>query len=274
MNSIAIHGLPRSGTSWLGEIFNSCPDLVYKFQPLFSYAFKSYLTPSSTASDIEDFFHLISKREDSFLDQREAREAGKKPRFQKSETPQHVAYKEVRYHQILPNMLRQSPETKLVLITRNPLAVIHSWLNAPREFRRDLGWQVLDEWRYAIKKNLNRPEEYNGFERWKEATSMFVFLAAQYPNQVTLCRYEELASNPLEQTRKLFDFCGLRFTEQTTNFLNQSSGQKDPDGYSVYRSKTDIHRWRDQLDSSIVLAVQTDLADSPLRAFLGIDDVD
>ena len=43
MKRIGLHGVPRSGTSWLGNIFNSSPDLTYKHQPLYSYAFKNYL---------------------------------------------------------------------------------------------------------------------------------------------------------------------------------------------------------------------------------------
>ena len=39
---ISIHGVPRSGTSWLGQILDSSPKVRYKFQPLFSYAFKKY----------------------------------------------------------------------------------------------------------------------------------------------------------------------------------------------------------------------------------------
>ena len=44
---VAIHGVPRSGTSWIGEIINSSPNVLYKFQPLFSYALKDFLTTFS-----------------------------------------------------------------------------------------------------------------------------------------------------------------------------------------------------------------------------------
>ena len=44
---VAIHGVPRSGTTWLGSIFDSSPNVIYRNQPLFSYAFKSYLSEHS-----------------------------------------------------------------------------------------------------------------------------------------------------------------------------------------------------------------------------------
>ena len=40
MTPVFAFGVPRSGTSWFGELFNSSPRVAYRFQPLFSYAFK------------------------------------------------------------------------------------------------------------------------------------------------------------------------------------------------------------------------------------------
>ena len=45
---VAIHGPPRSGTTWIGEIVNSSPRTIVKYQPLFSYALKDYLSPGSS----------------------------------------------------------------------------------------------------------------------------------------------------------------------------------------------------------------------------------
>ena len=36
---VGVHGVPRSGTSWLGQILNASKKVNFKFQPLFSYAF-------------------------------------------------------------------------------------------------------------------------------------------------------------------------------------------------------------------------------------------
>jgi hypothetical protein len=43
-DSIAvISGAARSGTSWLGQILDSSPDVAYRFQPFFAYAFKNFV---------------------------------------------------------------------------------------------------------------------------------------------------------------------------------------------------------------------------------------
>ena len=61
--------------------------------------------------------------------------------------------------------MRTSEEIKIILLVRNPLAVLASWLNAPREFRKDLGWKELEEWRFATAKNQDRQEEFYGYEK-------------------------------------------------------------------------------------------------------------
>ena len=43
-------GVARSGTSWLGQIFDSSPEVRYSFQPLFSYEFKNRVNENVTTS--------------------------------------------------------------------------------------------------------------------------------------------------------------------------------------------------------------------------------
>src|SRR5690606_23644306 len=123
---VAIHSVPRSGSTWLGSIFDSHPNVVYKHQPLFSYAFKDFLKPDSNSGQIDTFFRNISTSQDDFLDQVVGKRQGLIPSFQKG-TPLMVVYKEVRYHHILRNMLEQSKSIKVVGLIRNPLAALYSW---------------------------------------------------------------------------------------------------------------------------------------------------
>ena len=81
---IVIAGVPRSGTSWLGEIINSSPDVAYRFQPLFSYAFKDAVNADSSKKEYESFFKGIYRSLDPFLLQTDKRTAGLYPTFEKS----------------------------------------------------------------------------------------------------------------------------------------------------------------------------------------------
>ena len=268
LTKIAIHGVPRSGTSWLGEIFNSSPNTIYKFQPLFSYALKDFLCPQSSKEDIDKFFELLSGHTaDDFIDQKEKREKHVLPSFSQR-TPTHLVYKEVRYHHILANLLQKTSDLLLIAIVRDPLAVINSWLNAPREFRADQGWKASEEWRFAPKKNQDKPEEFNGYEKWKEATNIFLKLSKDFPDRAYLVRYEDLATSPLLETEKLFSFCKIPLTDQTRNFILESQSKNNPDTYSVFRNSENI-KFRDyNLDQSIIDFIKNDLTGSALERFI------
>ena len=68
-NIIWLTGMPRSGTTWLSQIFASHPDIRVKFCPLFSYAFKNVLDETATPEDWQEFFSKVFVTEDEFMDQ-------------------------------------------------------------------------------------------------------------------------------------------------------------------------------------------------------------
>lgn len=267
LKQIAIHGVPRSGTSWVGEILNSSPFTIYKYQPLFSYALKDYLTPASSPERIQSFFHLLAETSDEFMDRLPERRQGKLPVFSK-QAPTHVVYKEVRYHHILENLLGNSPDTRLVAVIRNPLAVIGSWASAPREFRIDQGWVLSREWRHAELKNGGRPEEYFGFEKWKEATRLFLRLESQFPGQVYVLRYESLVQSPAAEVDRVFGFCGLELSGQTSEFLAESTRSENSDTYSVYRAGNTTEKWKTVLSKEIADSIVRETRAAELGQFL------
>lgn len=257
MQRVAIHSVPRSGSTWLGSIFDSHPNTIYKMQPLFSYAFKDRLSSKSTSEDIDRFFSELEKSEDDFLDQIEGKKSGIIPLFKK-EVPTAIVYKEVRYHHILQNLLEKDKSIKVVGLIRNPFSTILSWLKAPKEFRAELGWKIEDEWENAPKKNLNRIEEFNGFEKWKEVTKLFIFLQKKYPKQFYLVEYEKLLADKKKEITKLFDFCNLELNSQTIDFLKESSSTNNEDAYTVFKMKKTDNSWEKELPQFIIDEIKTD----------------
>lgn len=268
MNKIAIHSVPRSGSTWLGEIFNSHPEVIYKYQPLFSYAFKDRLTPYSSIEDINLFFEEIAESDDDFLNQSEARENGKMPIFKKNSKKKYTIYKEVRYNHILENLLQKDKNIRIVGLIRNPMAVIYSWLNAPKEFRKELGWVESEEWRFANKKNLNKPEEYNGFEKWKEVANLFIRLEKTYPEQFKIISYSELLKDTLKVVSEAFSFCDIPLTDETMQFINKSKTTENIDPYSVYKTKEIDNSWQNGLDFKIASMINEDLKGTILEKYL------
>ncbi|MDF1594396.1 MAG: sulfotransferase, partial [Desulfobacterales bacterium] len=165
MDKIAIFGVPRSGTTWLSQIFNSHPGVALRFQPLFSYGHKGRLSEYSSAMEIRKFFKEILFTQDPFALMTTEFQKNY-PTFEKSEKPTHIVFKETRYLHIIENMLNICSEIKIIGIVRNPLSVLASWVRAPKEFNKE--WDINREWLYAPSKNQNRPEEFYGFDKWKE----------------------------------------------------------------------------------------------------------
>ncbi|MFC4721183.1 sulfotransferase domain-containing protein [Geojedonia litorea] len=267
MYKIAIHSVPRSGSTWLGTIFNSHPNVSFRYQPLFSYAFKDYLHLNSTTADIDSFFDAIKESDDAFINQLENIQDGRVPKFQKDTRVTHSCYKEVRYHHLLENMLKQSADLKLILLIRNPLAVLYSWSRAPKEFKAEEGWLLEEEWLSAAKKNLNRAEEYNGYLKWKESALLFQNLKSNYPNQVFLLNYQELLKNTSLMIHRLFRFVDLTMHEQTLQFIKDSQTIHQSDAYSVFKKRITDEDWK-ELPSTIIDTIKNDLKSTSLELYL------
>lgn len=221
---IALYGVPRSGTSWLGEIIDSCPDTAYRFQPLFSYRFKNRITTESSTEDLEQFFmELYDEDTDDFLNQTDQRKKGLYPLFSyKKINPSILAYKETRYLYTVPLLLQRYENIKIAGIVRNPYDVMESWMNAPLEYKP--GWDIEQEWGFAASKNEYRPENYFGYYKWKEWIKLSADMKKQYPDRFMIIRYEDLLEDAQGISKKLFRFLQIPFTEQTEEFIKDSQG--------------------------------------------------
>ena len=258
MQRIAIHSVPRSGSTWLGSIIDSNPKVKFRMQPLFSYAFKDYLNEYSTKERIGNFFKEIANSKDSFICQEEEKKRGLIPKFEKSENFTHICYKEVRYHHILENLLHRGSQIKIICLVRNPFSVIHSWSKAPKEFRNDLGWSLEEQWQNAPLKNQNKPEEFNGYEKWKEAAFLFLNLKKEFPKRVCIVQYEKLLQEPISEVERIFLFSGLNFHQQTVDFIRSSTSTNHEDAYSVFKKKEQDDAWKTQLPQYIIREIKDD----------------
>lgn len=267
LHKVAIHGVPRSGTSWLGSILDSSSNVVYRHQPLFSFAFKSFLDENATKEMIDEFFQLIAKCDDDFLLQKEGKQKKLIPSFVKS-IPTHIIYKEARYHHIIENMMLKDDSVKVLGIVRNPKSVIASWVEAPKEFDMEK-WAILEEWENAPSKNNNFKEEFYGYQKWKEVVELFLHLKEEYPDRFYLVEYSQILQNTEEEVKCIFDFLKLNFGIQTLNFLKK--GQKidlSREAYSVFRVNQSDDKWKTSLPKEIIQKIDEDLIGTKLEKFL------
>lgn len=235
MKKIIIHSAPRSGSTWLSNIFNSAPSVTYKCQPLFCYDFKGALSENSNQCTIEKFFNDIYHSKNRYLNQLDEIDKGNIPTFKKSKKTTHIVYKETRYHYILDNLLQKS-DAHLIGLIRNPLTQLASFIKAPSEFKE--GWKISEEWKYAPKKNEGNRENYFGYKKWKEIAELFNYLHKKYTDKrVTLITYNELLNDPLSLTRTLFSKLDIPLGDQTKLFIKKSTSTNHHEPYSVFRNK-------------------------------------
>jgi hypothetical protein len=262
---IAIFSVPRSGTSWLGQIFNSSPHVIYRFQPLFSFAFKDFLSDHSSSTEIMDFYEKLKDTQDSFVLQTKTVGGSAGFSFSK-ERATHLVWKEVRYLHVIENLLHNS-DTRIIGLARHPCGVINSWLRAPREFNKE--WDPETEWRLADKKNQGRIEEYNGYEKWKACMRLYIALVERYKDKFIITRYEDLSVDPLREVARLFNFAGLDFTKQTSDFIKLSTSVMSNDPYGVMRKEQDAYAWRTQLNTVVASQILSDPEFIQLNAYFG-----
>lgn len=264
LKKIAIFSVPRSGSSWLGQIFNSHEDVSFRMQPLFSYSHKSALNKNSTDLEIHKFFEEIYKTSDDFVLMRT--EITKNyPNFSKSKKSTHIIMKETRYLNIIENILRKCPDVKIIGLVRNPFSTIASWIKAPKEFSKD--WDIEEEWYFAPKKNQNKDEEFFGFYQWKKTALNFLEYEKLFPNNFNLIDYKFLNNHTELAIEKLFKFSQLNFSKNTKKFIQASKSRFDYDSYSVYRSNSNDDEWESFLPNSIIKKIRSEISKSPLERF-------
>jgi hypothetical protein len=247
MQNVAIFGVPRSGTSWLGQIFNSSPNVIYRYQPIFAYSFEDTLSANSSSKDIRGFHKGLLATDDDFVCQKKNISGNDVPQFSKGKAT-HLVWKEVRYLNIIEDLIQQS-SIKIIGIFRHPCGILKSWMQAPKEFDSD--WDIEEEWRYAQKKNSS-DDEFYGYERWVQASQMFIKLRESYPEQFFTVSYEALLSDLNGQVTSLFDFTNIPITKHTLSFLQKSTTESSNDPYGVYRKGKTGDEWKKELPSDII----------------------
>ena len=262
--TIYIGGVARSGTSWIGQIINSCLNVRYRFQPFFSYEFKNVISEESSEKEITDLFKNIYETNSLFLTQEDKVKKGIYPNFKK-ENENILVFKENRYQSFIEPILRKVPSTFFVGVIRNPNATLYSWTQNEKEF--PLGSDIIKEWRFGNCKNTGN-EDYFGYYKWKEVANLYLDLKEKYPDRVYLIHYDSFIKNLNFEVKMLYDFLGLNIDVQTYNFINTSSKRNDTSYYSVFKGAKNKNEWKEKLPQYIIDEINQDLKSTRLEKFL------
>ena len=121
---ILICGMPRSGTSWVGQIFDSSPTVAFRMEPLFAYQFKNKINSKSSRKNIAKFFTEVYLSDDDFINQKENRDKGVYCSYIKDPEPEFLVVKTTRHHHLLERYLNSIDYIEIISIIRHPCAVV------------------------------------------------------------------------------------------------------------------------------------------------------
>jgi hypothetical protein len=261
-----ISGMPRSGTTWLSQIFASAPEVRLKFCPLFSYEFKNALDEHSSGDEWRQLFWDVYNTNSDFLDQEYLRREGLVPTFEdKIKDPRHLVIKSTRFHNLVPNIIERTDNVRFVHIVRHPCDCINSWLNNPREFPSDA--DPLSDWRYGNCRKTG-PGEFWGFDDWKAVNRQALTLQDSYPERFIILRYEDLVRDTKRGIKKLFQELGMIYGQQTDNFINLASSKHDNNKRSVFKRTSLQPEWLEQLHPSIISSCLAEVEGTELEQFI------
>ena len=245
-NIISIHGVPRTGSSWLLSIFNSNNETKCIYQPLFSYSFKNILNETSSNIDFDNFINNIKETDDSFCNMKTNFHTNnginKILDFDKTNIKT-IVMKHVTHHYLIEKMIEWNPNIKIIGLIRNPTQIIESQMNACHE--------NLKDWLNGEDKNNDLKENYFGFNKLMELNNYFIYLKEKYEKNVYLIRYEDLLKNTLEEIRKLFIFCNIKLENSTIEHINISTSIHDKYDYSIFRNKELLINKKNNLNQEI-----------------------
>jgi len=268
--TILIISLPRSGSSWVGEVLGSAGNALYLREPIT----QSYQISGGQL----DFFEVSTKVTPTPKYQRFINDAFiALPAFRRYivNHPQQWSLKDRNQRRLVikeVNLLAldwflNTYHPRVIFLVRHPAAVALSFSN--------LGWTSLqlherfsestfleEQLSAKIKTNANFWEQMGILEG--VALQMAIKILENYPEH-TVVKYEALCANPLEVFRELFEFAELGWDKQIENIILHKSSEKylnskrfGKGAYTTLRSsKNMVDSWRGNISEKNLQLIQS-----------------
>lgn len=237
---IFLFGLPRSGTTLLQRIIGAHPQVATVAEPWILLPLVYITRPHGALAEYRHFL-AATAAEDFIAELRGGRteydaalrdlvlrlygaaSAGKEARYFLDKTP--------RYTLIADDICRMFPDAKMVVLWRNPLAILAS---------------IISTW------------EQGRWRPWRHNVDLFAGLAnltatvSARPERFYVMNYEKLVSEPEPQIRRLFRYLDLDYQSSLLSefvHVDWSGRMGDETGRAAYTSieTSSLDKWRDDL---------------------------
>jgi hypothetical protein len=313
-------GMPRSGTTWLGKIFDSHPDTLYRHEPD-SVRKIDELPPFADVRDTERYRRAITEFVAALPDMRLTKVTTTLPVFPKSyyafpqlllrklniliaklgarflgELPVSdvidyrripdlpVVWKSIESSGRLGVLCRAIERCQAVLILRHPCGYVASVLRGEAQHKFSGSTPSHEDFDMFAKLFETAQARAHGLTlealkvmhpverlawRWAIYYEKAMDDVAELSNCGHVC-YEDVCKEPLAQSRKLFEFTGLAWNDQTEAFIRRSTASENTAYYSIFKDPLkSAYKWKLELageDIDRVLAVVNDTRPGRLYA--------
>ncbi len=258
---MGIFGTGRSGSSWLGSIADSHPQVAYRFEPF--HRLRKYpkihkarqllQSPQLTDADLEQVYQLLlashPKTERPPFFAKDYFTWGKTwmrlparvlkpvhPLFRWMYTPNNrpaLIFKEVTLEKVMTNLLAKT-SMKIVYLVRHPCAVVNSTLSGMKKgYMPEQRHHILDQLlaRHDPKlaeKYVSQFAQMGALEKetllWRMDVEQGIAAAKDNSNALIIF-YEELCVNPQAIAQQMFKHFGLDFSAQTAEYIKLFLGE-------------------------------------------------
>ena len=259
-------GMPRSGTTWLSQVFESSPDFIVRLSPNYSWPLKNQLNLDSSRADWIANLSAALATDDPFMTQNNRRDAGELSAFppRLPQTVKRLAIKDTRFHDLYQRAMELFDEAQLIYLVRHPAGMLNSWWRS-KEFPVETDFAA--EWRGGACRKIEGPGEYWGFDDWCTLTERSLALEKQAPERYRVCRYEDLVRDRERVAAELFAFAGYGLRPATSAFLRDSQSRHDDRIYAVFKNPSVADRWRSELPETIQEEIRAELTGTSLARF-------
>jgi hypothetical protein len=257
----AIFGYSRSGTTWLGSILASHPEVIYRFEPFHRLASKypdfarvreKFSSGSVSSQELDFIEHILSPaypecEKPPFFKKNAVRYPGKSilwslsrkykffydlyKRFYKPSN--HFAkliFKEVELVDVFSNLALNS-NIPLIYILRHPCGVVNSTLKGQQKnlmpsIRRTNGLKnILSRSKTLSKEYAHCVDKLSVVEQeallWLIETEHCLQTCCSSANTL-LVIYEELVESPMDVASKVFEHLNLKVTPEVESYIKES----------------------------------------------------
>ena len=256
----AIFGSGRSGTTWLGAIISSHPEISYRFEPFHRLeetnseirrVMDSIYSENFSSDSLSDIYNALSPAypgcekppffQKNFFIRKGRRFVWPLSRnntigayiFQKMYTPKQkpmLIFKEVDRVDIMIELMKR--EIPIVYIVRHPCAVISSVIKGQQnslmpEQRRSVLDSLLKKYQLSLAKEYQ--DSLNSLDLCQQEALLWLIdverslSACQKYSNALIVIYEQLTEYPRKISEKIFQHFGLQMTQQTIDFIEEST---------------------------------------------------